>query len=257
MKHISLITAACAVLSSATGFCQDPGVPEVNPSFETPAEPAGSTTYYQTGAGTSTALTGWTTVSTGGVFEILNDQNNPSNALVSQNGNQYLEDQADPDLGYSGAGTVSQLLTTSFVAGEDYDLIFRCGGQGGYPAQQGDYVFIANSSGRVLTAANLNGAPTDGSMAQVMLLFKSTGTAGDTGPIEIGFAGVAQSVRSTMAVDNLIFYIDVPEPSSMAVALIGGGVCCILVARARGNRHFRHGLANMIFPASRVNMARC
>jgi hypothetical protein len=228
MKQISLIVAACAVLGSATGFGQS--VIEVNPSFELPAEPSGSATAIQLGAGSSSAVPGWDIVSTGGFFGIFNDQGNQANAMVNQNGNQYLINGSAPDLGYSGGGTVSQILSTSFVTGTEYTLFVWVGNVSGQAAQLGDSIFIANSSGTVLSATYLDTAPTDGSLAQFFVPFTSTGLLGDTGPIMIGFTGPAQTTSSIMAIDDFILDIAVPEPNSLAMAAFGGVVCCILLA---------------------------
>ncbi len=238
------------MLGSATGFCQIPNVHEVNPSFETPVEPSGSATAIQEGAGTSTAVPGWTIVSTGAVFAINNDQNNPSNALVNQNGYQYLLDLTVPDMGYGGGGTVSQILSTSFAAGTLYELSVWAGNwagnTGNHPAQLGDTIFIANSSGTVLASASLDSAPSNGSMAQFVAYLSSNGTFDDIGPIEIGFTGARQTSTSIMAVDDfeLNMLVPLPEPNSLAMAAFGSVVGCILLAGARRKSLFKCGHAN-------------
>jgi hypothetical protein len=243
MKQISLIVAACAVLGSPPGFCQDRTVSVVNPSFELPAEPSGSDTVVQQGAGNSSAVPGWQIVSTGGLFGIFNDQGNLSNALVNQSGSQYLTDVSAPDGGYSGGGTVSQILSTSFAAGTEYVLTVWAGNIGGYPAQLGDSVFIANSSGTIFSATYLDAAPADGSLTQFVVPFTSTGLFGDTGSIEIGFTGPSQTGRSIMAIDDfqLDKFVLLPEPNSLTVAVFGSVASLIFLFGVQRKSLFKQG----------------
>jgi hypothetical protein len=239
MKHPSLIVLASLTAAASAAFSQAP-VPIVNHSFETPDVSAyGTYTYLGLFANSPNPafVTGWTTVSTGSNGSIYSLRYGPS-TLTNQSGSQFLEDFSYPGGSAAGGGEVYQDLTTSFVAGTTYELTAYAGPliNGSNGGETGDSFFIANSSGTVLASAPITGT-TSGVLTQFTVPFVSTGLLGDTGTIRIGFSDPGQSAQSDMEIDNfaLTAIAPVPEPSSIAIAALGGfGLLGSFVRRRRG-----------------------
>jgi hypothetical protein len=224
MKYIYLLALAGFAAGASAGFSQTVSVPITNNSFETPnvtgeSSNAGANSHtYQQGAGTSTFVTGWNTVSSGGIFTLIN-----SSSIAGQNGSQHLENfSLGGTQGYNGAGTVSQILTTSFVAGAIYSLTAEADVTSG--TVTGDTFFIANSSGVVLASTPITGT-TVNTFSTFTVAFASTGLVGDTGQIEVGFTSPSQTTQGNMEIDNFVLSETpalVPEPGSVALAALGG-----------------------------------
>jgi hypothetical protein len=233
MKYTYLLALAGVAVAASTGFSQTP-VSIVNPTFNSPTAP--SPYLGISGAAGTNTLTGWTVSAGSRIIDLQHPASATTTAASGQDASQYVEDFEWSNQGWTGVTTISQVLTTSFVAGTSYSLTADATFLNAANAEVGDTFFIANSSGTVLASTTITGL-TSNVWSQFTVPLVSTGLFGDTGAIEIGFSSPNTQTagqQNFMEIDNFALTATAaPEPSSIAIAALGGFGLLGLVRRRR------------------------
>lgn len=227
MRAIRLAVACVAVLILAVGPAKAGLI--VNGSFEVPTVPAGGFINYLAG---STAITGWTVV---GVDSSVVSGTFTQSGIVfqPQDGNQWL-DLAGVTSNSKTSG-VRQIVAT--VPGQSYDLEFYVGSATG-----GGFFFPATVDLSIDGSARVS-------------YFNPTGPSNmlDWKLFSVSFTATSATTSLTFfngsAANNFISPLDnvsltaVPEPTSLALCLIGLGIP-ILAARSRRRNSHQTGSCN-------------
>lgn len=233
MKYTYLLALAGVAFAASTGFSQT-SVPIVNPTFNSPSAP--SPYLGISGAAGTNTLTGWNVSAGSRIIDLQHPASSGTTGVSGQDTTQFLEDFEWSNQGWTGVTNINQVLTTSFVAGTTYILTADATVLNTANAEVGDSFFIANSSGTILQSTTITGL-TGNTWSQFTVTLPSTGLIGDTGAIEIGFSSPNTQTagqQNFMEIDNFaLTAVATPEPSSIAIAALGGFGLLGLVRRRR------------------------
>jgi hypothetical protein len=235
MKYTYLLALAGVAVAASTGFSQT-SIPVENFSFELNAP----STYIGAPFGISPNtgyVTGWTTTAAGGgdIYSVIT----ASGAVSGQNGSQVLEDFAYPGGGANGGGSVYQVedgtdstTATSYAAGT-YTLTALAGSKN--TAETGDEFYFALATAPTTPIAFSTITNTSSTLALTTVTLPNLAGL-DTGAIVIGFQSPAQAAQTSEQFDDFTLTftpVAVPEPSSIAIAALGGFGLLGLVRRRR------------------------
>jgi len=219
-QKLSIVAFVAALLLTGVGtsFSQL-SLSISNNSFELPSVNTTHTYIQLTGAGTSTYVTGWTTVSQSGIWSTLNTNHQALGANVD--GAQVVEAFCIPSGGYTGQGVVYQQLTNSWVPGATYTMTAYAGSGAGNTAYAGTTFSIDSLNGSTLTQlVSTNISSATGGLVPYTATYKSTGTESGNGYVVVAFHSPAQSTSNRHEwIDNFSITQD-PAITSPPVSVV-------------------------------------
>jgi hypothetical protein len=219
LKSLILGVAAGMIFSVTASFGQTTIVLTLmNPSFESPTVGSGGYTF-------STPNWGGPSLSYGNAEDAIINPTTPYSLQTGSNVGQIYANGG-------GAGLFFiQSPGNSFVAGDTYTYTLDCNNQGGDTA----YLNIDISGGTIL-AQTLIPQTSGNGMITASVSYLATGL--ETGPVEVSIKA-SMSGSDSIQIDNaLLTQFDptpVPEPSTMALAAMGGiGLLTLIRSRWAG-----------------------
>ena len=182
-----------------------------NNSFEIPAQASQNIYIGGTGA-TSTAVTGWTTATTAGYWDL--QYTNNTAGVTNRDGLQLLESY---DVGGGLAGVVYQELTNKWVAGTTYTLTARAGqppGSANTPNTGDTFSIDANNGGTLTQLSSTTITNTKVGLLNYTVTYAVTGTEPGDGHMVVAFHVPSQANTGGMWIDDFaLTAAPTPDPA--------------------------------------------